>query len=112
MLCKRRKAVIHSPFNRQGEGTVKELQVALVLGAALALVLQAAAYGSPPAANNIVVSLPLDGGGYPVPAGASLPTPGTCGPISLNANHSESWLAVKPGTETLVGSSKFFVDRY
>ena len=91
---------------------MKKLLVALVLGAALALVLQAAAYGSPPTAKNVVVSSPLNGGGYPVPAGASLPTPGTCGPISLNSNHSESWLAVKPGTETLVGSSKFFVDRY
>jgi len=92
---------------------VKKLQVALILAAALALVLQAAAYGSPqPLVTNVVASSPLDGGGYPVPAGASLPTPGTCGPISLNSNHSESWLAVKPGTETLVGSSKFFVDRY
>ena len=92
---------------------MKKLQVALILAAALALVLQAAAYGSPqPLVTNVVVSSPVDGGGYPVPAGASLPTPGTCGPISLNSNHSESWLAVKPGTETLVGSSKFFVDRY
>jgi hypothetical protein len=91
---------------------VKKLQVALILAAALALVLQASAYGTPPTATNVVVSSPVNGGGYPVPAGASLPTPGTCGPISLNSNHSESWLAVKPGTETLVGSSKFFVDRY
>jgi hypothetical protein len=91
---------------------VKKLQVALILAAALALVLQASAYGTPPTATNVVVSSPVNGGGYPVPAGASLPMPGTCGPISLNSNHSESWLAVKPGTETLVGSSKFFVDRY
>jgi hypothetical protein len=91
---------------------VKKLQVALILAAALALVLQASAYGTPPTATNVVVSSPVNGGGYPVPAGASLPTPGTCGPISLNSNHSESWLAVKPGTATLVGSSKFFVDRY
>jgi hypothetical protein len=92
---------------------VKKLQVALILGAALALVLQTAAYGSQqPIATNVVASSPVNGGGYPVPAGASLPTPGTCGSISLNANHSESWLAVKPGGETLVGSSKFFVDRY
>jgi hypothetical protein len=91
---------------------VKKLQVALILAAALALVLQASAYGTPPTVTNVVVSSPVNGGGYPVPAGASLPTPGTCGPISLNSNHSESWLTVKPGTETLVGSSKFFVDRY
>src|SRR5439155_8161374 len=80
--------------------------------AVLALVVQAAAYGAPPLVKNVVASSPVTGGGYPVPAGASLPTPGTCGPISLNANHSESWLAVKPGSETIVGSSKFFVDRY
>jgi hypothetical protein len=90
---------------------VKKLHATLAV-AALALVVQAAAYGAPPLVKNVVASSPVSGGGYPVPAGASLPTPGTCGPISLNANHSESWLAVKPGSETLVGSSKFFVDRY
>jgi hypothetical protein len=91
---------------------VKKLHAALVLAAALALSVQAVAYAAPPLVKNVVASSPVNGGGYPVPAGASLPTPGTCGPISLNANHSESWLAVKPGSETLVGSSKFFVDRY
>jgi hypothetical protein len=91
---------------------MKKLQGAVVLVAALALVVQAAASGAAPMVKNVVASSPVNGGGYPVPPGASLPTPGTCGPISLNANHSESWLAVKPGSETLVGSSKFFVDRY
>jgi hypothetical protein len=91
---------------------VKKLHAALVLVAALALGVQAAAYAAPSLVKNVVASSPVTGGGYPVPAGASLPTPGTCGPISLNANHSESWLAAKPGSETLVGSSKFFVDRY
>ena len=91
---------------------MKKLQAALVLAAALALVVQAAAYGASPIVKNVVASSPVSGGGYPVPPGASLPTPGTCGPISLNSNHSESWLAVKPGSDTIVGSSKFFVDRY
>jgi hypothetical protein len=91
---------------------VKKLQATLVLVAALALVFQAAASAAPPVVKNVLASSPVNGGGYPVPTGSSLPTPGTCGPISLNANHSESWLAVKPGSETLVGSSKFFVDRY
>jgi hypothetical protein len=91
---------------------MKKLRAGFVLVAALALVVQAAAYGAPPPVKNVVASSPVNGGGYPVPAGSSLPTPGTCGPISLNANHSESWLAVKPGSETIVGSSKFFVDRY
>jgi hypothetical protein len=91
---------------------VKKLHAALVLVGTLALVVQAAVYAAPPLVKNVVASSPANGGGYPVPAGSSLPTPGTCGPISLNANHSESWLALKPGSETLVGSSKFFVDRY
>ena len=30
----------------------------------------------------------------------------------MTANHSESWLAVKPGTEDLIGNSKFFFDKY
>ena len=30
----------------------------------------------------------------------------------MNSNRSESWLAVKPGTENIVGASKFFFDRY
>ena len=59
--------------------------------------------------TNTVVSSPVAGGGYPVPPGSTRPDPGTCGPQSLNSNHSESWLAVKPGTEDIVGSSKFFI---
>src|SRR4029077_6592259 len=34
------------------------------------------------------------------------------GPGSLDSNHSESWIAVQPGTENLVGSSKFFFGKY
>ena len=49
--------------------------------------------------TNTVVSSPVTGGGYPVPPGATRPEPGTCGPQQLNSNHSESWLAVKPGTD-------------
>lgn len=85
----------------------------LVVGLALACALTVPAVAwSAITVKNTVASSPVMGGGYPVPAGSSLPVAGTCGPISLNANHSESWLAVKPGSETLVGSSKFFVDRY
>jgi hypothetical protein len=61
---------------------------------------------------NQVASSPATGGGYPVPAGQTFPNPGTCGPGPLDSNHSESWIAVKPGTEDLVGSSKFFFDKY
>ena len=59
---------------------------------------------------NVVASTPTTGGGYPDPGGA--PAAGTCTSGSFNANRSESWLAVKPGSDDLVGASKFFFDRY
>ncbi|OLC57581.1 MAG: hypothetical protein AUH85_03005 [Chloroflexi bacterium 13_1_40CM_4_68_4] len=62
--------------------------------------------------TNAVASTPVAGGGYPVPDGSNAPVPGTCGPQQLNSNHSESWIAVKPGTEDLVGSSKFFISKW
>ena len=58
--------------------------------------------------TNVVASSPVPGGGYGVPAGSTKPQP-PCGPRDLNSNHSESWIAVKPGTEDLVGDSKFFI---
>src|SRR6185312_15229953 len=48
---------------------------------------------------------------YPVPAGQTVPAPGTC-KTGTFTNRSESWLAVKPGTEDLLGVSKFFFDLY
>src|SRR5438309_10966064 len=62
--------------------------------------------------TNVVASTPFTGGGYPVPPGSRVPVAGTCGAGPFNANHSESWIAVKPGTEDLVGSSKFFFENY
>ncbi len=62
--------------------------------------------------TNVVASTPFTGGGYPVPPGSRVPVAGTCGAGPFNANQSESWIAVKPGTEDLVGSSKFFFDKY
>src|SRR5215471_16616176 len=62
--------------------------------------------------TNVVASSPVAGGGYPVPPGSTKPLPGTCGPEMLNSNHSESWLAVKPGTEDIVGDSKFFIGEW
>src|SRR5713101_2107815 len=58
--------------------------------------------------SNTVVSSPTTGGGYP----QNFPTEGGCRLGSYNANHSESDIAVKPGTETLVGSSKFFFEKF
>jgi hypothetical protein len=66
----------------------------------------------PSGLTNVVASSPTAGGGYPVPPGARVPDPGTCRAGPFNANHSESWVAVNPGTEDLVGSSKFFFDKY
>jgi hypothetical protein len=62
--------------------------------------------------TNQVASSPTTGGGYPVPPGQTFPNPGTCRAGAFDSNHSESWIAVKPGTEDLVGSSKFFFENY
>jgi hypothetical protein len=72
----------------------------------------AAGWTSAVTAVNTVVSPPVQGGGYPVPPGSTKPDPGTCGPGPYNSNHSESWLAVKPGTESIVGNSKYFFSKY
>src|SRR5437879_13834345 len=63
-------------------------------------------------AANVVASSPTNGAGYPVPAGSRVPVAGTCRQGPFDANHSESWLAVEPGTEDLVGSAKYFFDEY
>src|SRR5919197_4222153 len=60
--------------------------------------------------SNQLASSPTPGWGYPDPSGA--PAPGTCTRGPFNSNRSESWLAVEPGTENLVGTSKFFFDKY
>jgi hypothetical protein len=62
--------------------------------------------------TNEVVSSPVLGGGYPVPPGQTAPDPGTCREGLYNSNFSESWIAVQPGTENLVGTSKFFFEKF
>ena len=69
-------------------------------------------WGSSIPTTNTVVSQPSAGGGYPVPPGQTAPLPGTCRAGQYNSNFSESWLAVKPGTEQLVGTSKFFFETF
>jgi hypothetical protein len=84
---------------------------------AIALVLQTSSAGaaatplwsSAVSFTNVVASSPVMGGGYPAQPSY---VPGTCGPQPLNSNRSESWIAVKPGTENLVGMSKFFVSKW
>ncbi len=92
---------------------------ALVLVAALAAVASgvpvttaAGAWGSSVRFTNQVASTPFVGGGYPVPAGSTAPAPGTCRPGLYNSNRSESWIAVQPGTENLVGTSKIFFEKF
>jgi hypothetical protein len=88
---------------------------ALIL--AMTLVLQASSVGSAASPlwssavefTNVVASSPVAGGGYPANPEY---VPGTCGPQQLNSNRSESWIAVKPGTEDLVGTSKFFISKW
>ncbi|HEV8656329.1 MAG TPA: sialidase family protein [Candidatus Limnocylindria bacterium] len=87
---------------------------------ALTLVLQASSAGaaatplwsSSLAFTNVVASKPVQGGGYPVEPGTNAYVPGTCGPQQLDSNRSESWIAVKPGTEDLIGTSKFFISKW
>ncbi len=70
-----------------------------------------ALWSSPTSATNTVVSTPTSGGGYP----EDPPVEGGCAgpsPNNFNANHSESELAVKPGSEQIVGASKFFFDKF
>jgi hypothetical protein len=87
--------------------------LAAALGAlTLAATASAAGWSSSVPFTNQVASSPTTGGGYPVAPGSRVPLEGTCRPGPFDANHSESWIAVKPGTEDLVGSSKFFFDKY
>src|SRR2546425_3152067 len=97
------------------------MRAVVALGVAAALAVLVAGGPTTSAANgwggsvtftNQVVSSPSSGAGYPVPTGSRVPVAGTCGPGPFNANYSESWIAVQPGTEDLVGSSKFFFDKY
>jgi hypothetical protein len=91
---------------------VKRVAFALAVLAALAVASSAAAGGwttSVPR-TNAVASSPTPGWGYPAADG--IPVPGDCGEGSFNSNRSESWIAVKPGTEDAIGTSKFFFDKY
>jgi hypothetical protein len=72
----------------------------------------AAGWSSSVPVTNQVADNVITGGGYPVPAGQTAPDPGTCRLGKYNANRSESWIAVKPGTEDLVGNSKIFFEKY
>jgi hypothetical protein len=86
----------------------------IALGALVALACTSAAQGGTwtqtvPFTND-VASSPFRAGGYPVPPGETAPDPGTCRLGDYNSNRSESWIAVRPGTENAVGTSKVFFE--
>src|SRR5438552_15863337 len=123
MLHRARGDAIHRPptFGGTRGGRMKRFLTAPAALGAAALALAAAPTAGTPGGSlwsasvpftNVVASAPTAGGGYPVPPGSRVPDAGTCREGPFDANHSESWLAVKPGTEDLVGSSKFFFDKY
>jgi hypothetical protein len=73
---------------------------------------QTNAWGTPIGTNMAISTGPIAGGGYPDPPGSTKPLPGTCRPGLYNSNESESWIAVKPGTEDLVATSKIFFENF
>ena len=91
---------------------VSLLALALYLAGSTSTYAAAPKWQFPAGLTNVVASSPTTGAGYPVPAGERVPVAGTCRAGSFDANHSESWIAAKPGTEDLVGSSKFFFEKY
>jgi hypothetical protein len=97
-----------------GETVVKRLVLGIAVASVLAFAPAASAetWSSSVPFTNVVASSPFEGGGYPVPPGSTAPLPGTCRLGDYNANRSESWIAVQPGTENLVGTSKVFFEKY
>src|SRR6478672_7898087 len=109
--CSRRRRASLPARGRRGGEIVKKVLLALAGLGVLASVGSASTTWSL-VGTYVVASSSVAGGGYPVPPGSTKPLPGTCGPQMLNSNHSESWLAVKPGTEDIVGDSKFFIGKW
>jgi hypothetical protein len=63
--------------------------------------------------TNAIGNAPFQAGGYAgYDPGATAPNPGSCRLGDYNANLSESWIAVQPGTENLVGTSKVFFEKF
>lgn len=93
-----------------GTAVLAALSVVALAGTAGAQPVTTPLWQQTVAVTNQVASSPVAGGGYPTPDGVYVP--GTCGPGMMNSNRSESWIAVRRGTEDLVGTSKFFFDRY
>src|SRR5437764_330577 len=92
------------------KGLVVAIGSAIVLVCAPAA--SAAGWVTPAGTTNTVADQVIAGGGYPDAPGSTKPQPGTCRTGLYNANRSESWIAVKPGTEQLVGVSKLFFEKF
>src|SRR6266511_1787116 len=97
---------------KEGERMKRSIAAAVAALVALVFAATASAANWSFVGTNQVASTPTSGAGYPVPPGSRVPEAGTCREGPFNANHSESWIAVKPGTEDLVGSAKYFFDKY
>src|SRR3954469_9915033 len=91
---------------------MKRVILATAVACALGSAAPAFAGWSAPVGNNVVADAVIAGGGYPDPPGATKPEPGTCRAGRYDANRSESWIAVKPGTEAMVGVSKIFFENF
>src|SRR3954471_19204928 len=92
---------------------MKSIAIAAGLAGAISCTgVASAATWDTPVAANVVADAPVAGGGYPVPSGSTRPDPGTCRAGLYDSNRSESWIAVMPGTESLVGASKLFFERF
>src|SRR3954453_6944556 len=92
---------------------MKSIALAAGLAAAISCTgVASAATWDTPVASNVVADAVISGGGYPVPPGSTRPDAGTCRPGLYNSNRSESWIAVMPGTESLVGTSKLFFEHF
>jgi hypothetical protein len=88
------------------------LVVIAVLTLAATASTQTTTWGAPIGTNVPISTGPIAGGGYPDAPGSTKPDPGTCRPGRYNSNESESWLAVKPGTEDIVATSKIFFENF
>ena len=91
---------------------MKRLVLMTVVMAPLVFAASAWADWSVPVGSNVVADQVVVGGGYPVPPGSTRPDADTCRAGLYNSNRSESWIAVKPGTESLVGTSKIFFENF
>jgi hypothetical protein len=91
---------------------VKGIVMGMSLALAVAWAAPASADWSTPVGSTVVADAPIAGGGYPEAPGSDIPAPGTCRPGAYNSNRSESWIAVQPGTERLVGVSKLFFENF